>query len=208
MKSKIDSIENFIKSLSKYENSSNLTNLYRGNSQLSQIRRENLKLYFDRMKKINPSILLLGEAPGYKGCRLTGIPFTSERILENNEFFKDQAYKLLNEDQSLESEISATIVWNELDNYESKALIWNIFPFHPHKHNNISSNRTPTKEELKQGKEYLMQILDIFDIKKIIALGRKAESKIIDMDINNTYVRHPANGGKNEFMRGLRVEMK
>ncbi len=208
MKSKIDSIENFIKSLSKYENSSNLTNLYRGNSQLSQIRRENLKLYFDRMKKINPSVLLLGEAPGYKGCRLTGIPFTSERILENNEFFKDQGYKLLNEDQSLESEISATIVWNELDNYENKPLIWNIFPFHPHKHNNISSNRTPTKEELKQGKEYLMQILDIFDIKKIIALGRKAESKIIDMDINNAYVRHPANGGKNEFIRGLRAEMK
>jgi len=36
------------------------------------------------MSKINPSILFLGEAPGYKSCRLTGVPFLSERVLDKN----------------------------------------------------------------------------------------------------------------------------
>ena len=52
-------------------------------------RRENLKLYLEKMKKLNPSFLLLGEAPGYKGCRLTGIPFSSEKILATNDFFNN-----------------------------------------------------------------------------------------------------------------------
>jgi len=39
------------------------------------------------MTEIKPTKLLLGEAPGYKGCGITGIAFSSERILTENEFF-------------------------------------------------------------------------------------------------------------------------
>jgi len=200
-------IELFIKNLTEYIESSDSTNLYGGNSRESQIRRKNLKLYLEKMKKLNPSFLLLGEAPGYKGCRLTGIPFSSEKILATNDFFKNQGFNCINEPQSLESEISATIIWNELENYTNKPLIWNIFPFHPHKSNSIKSNRTPTKSELMSGKEYLKQLLEIFDIKKIIALGRKPESQISDLGLDFIYVRHPANGGKNKFINGLKTEM-
>jgi len=201
-------IELFINKLSEVNNSPKLTNIYAGISLESQIRRENLKLYLTKMVKLNPSFLLLGEAPGYKGCRLTGIPFSSEKILSKNNFFINQGYKFINEPKNLENEISATIVWNELDNYSEKPLIWNIFPFHPHKLNDIKTNRTPTKRELFDGKEYLKQLLSIFDIKKIIALGRKPESQISDLDIEFLYVRHPANGGKNKFIKGLKNEMK
>lgn len=208
MNDKTKNIEQFITSLSKYKGTPELTNLYSGDSKESLIRKENLKEYLEKMNILKPSILFLGEAPGYKGCRLTGIPFSSERVLDSNDFFKNQNFTCINNDNSLESEISATIVWNELANYSEKPLIWNIFPFHPHKTNDIKSNRTPTKDELKLGKEYLKQLLEIFEIKKIIALGRKPESQISDLDLDFVYVRHPANGGKEKFINGLKNEIK
>ena len=207
MNNKPKNIQQFITNLSKYKNSPKLTNLYHGESRDSSIRKKNLKLYLEKMSIINPPILFLGEAPGYKGCRLTGIPFSSERVLGNNDFFKNQGFECINDIDSLEGEISATILWNELKNYPDKPLIWNIFPFHPHKLDDIKTNRTPTEEELVSGKEYLKQLLGMFDIKKIIALGRKPESQISDLNLNFAYVRHPANGGKSKFVDGLKKEM-
>src|SRR5689334_17971447 len=46
-----------------------------------QLRERNLRLYLDLMERIRPSILLLGEAPGYRGHAVTGIPFMSVRQL-------------------------------------------------------------------------------------------------------------------------------
>ena len=73
------SIEEFIQELAN-ERTDKLgfsENLYAGNTRESIIRKHNLLTYLTKMKSVNPRILLLGEAPGHKGCRLTGIPFTS-----------------------------------------------------------------------------------------------------------------------------------
>ena len=204
----MNKIDYFIKKLSEQIVSEETTNLYSGNSRESEIRRENLRLYLNKMIDIKPTKLLLGEAPGYKGCGITGIAFTSERILKENDFYKDQDYKCINKHSKLESEISATIVWNELENYPIKPLIWNIFPFHPHPKNNKRANRTPNKLELEIGKKHLTELLKIFQIDKIIALGRKPESKIKDSEYDCVYVRHPANRGKNKFVSGIKAELK
>lgn len=181
-------------------------NLYTGNSSGSIIRKHNLLTYLLKMKSLNPKFLLLGEAPGYKGCRLTGIPFTSEKILANHPFFKDLNFQFIND--NLESEQSATIVWNILQNYENKPLIWNIFPFHPYDGLNHNTNRTPNENELEIGKEYLLKLLDIFKINLIAAVGRKPESKINEINIQYQYVRHPANGGRNKFVSGINKLME
>ncbi len=204
----MNKIDNFIEKLSKQIVSEETTNLYFGNSIESEIRRENLRLYLNKMFKIKPTKLLLGEAPGYKGCGITGIAFTSEKNLTKNEFYKEQGFKCINKHPKLESELSATIVWNELENYSNKPLIWNIFPFHPHTKTNKRKNRTPNKSELEIGKEYLTELLKIFEIKKIIALGRKPESKIKDFEYEYVYVRHPANRGKKDFVSGIKAELK
>jgi len=200
-------IEDFISSLSLVQKTTDTTNIYYGNSKESQIRRNNLKVYLTKMKSLNPSYLLLGEAPGYKGCRLSGIGFTSEKILFDNPFFQNEQIQFINESNKLESEISATIVWSEISKLTSTPLIWNIFPFHPHSTNDIQTNRTPTKSELEEGKRFLRNLLQIFEIKKIIALGRKPASQLTDVAIPNAYVRHPANGGKNLFIAGIKNEM-
>jgi hypothetical protein len=197
------SIEQFIRdlgneNLDKYRFSENL---YAGNSKESVIRKHNLLIYLENMKSLKPRLLLLGEAPGYKGCRLTGVPFTSEKILANHLFFKDFDFQFIN--KKLESEQSATIVWNVLQDLKSKPLIWNIFPYHPYNGNDYQSNRTPNENELELGKNYLIKLLEFFEIEIIAAVGRKPESKLKDMGIEYKYVRHPANGGKNKFVDGI-----
>ena len=200
-------IDQFIASLQKEVVSSETTNLYRGKSKVAQVRRENLRLYLHKMHSLKPSILLLGEAPGYKGCGITGVPFTSERIVKEHPFFNGQGFQILNKTTKPESEISATIVWNELTHHQQMPLIWNIFPFHPHTLKSKRANRTPNKAELELGKKYLTHLLNLYPIQKIITLGRKPESKVQELALKHSYVRHPANGGKNNFVRGLREEM-
>lgn len=204
----MNNIETFISRLSNVPKTNGTTNLYFGDSQQSKIRKNNLRVYLTKMKDINPKFLILGEAPGYKGCRLTGIAFTSEKVLFENPFFKNEPIQFINEQKKPESEISATIVWTELLKFNEKPLIWNIFPFHPHATDNIRTNRTPTQTELDEGKNFLIQLLEIFEIQKILALGRKPESQLSDIEIQSTYIRHPANGGKNQFIAGLKNEMK
>ena len=203
-----NNIENFIKDLENAEidKLGFSENLYAGRNNESSIRKHNLRTYLQRMKSLNPKILLLGEAPGYKGCRLTGIPFTSEKILANHLFFKNLDYQFINE--KLESEQSATIVWNALQDIENKPLIWNIFPFHPFDGKDYSTNRTPNETELELGKEFLKKLLQLFDIEIIAAVGRKPESKLKELNFRYQYVRHPANGGKNKFIEGISKIMK
>jgi hypothetical protein len=111
-------IDDFIDNLASQKKLNNATNLYHSNKKESIVRRDNLRLYLNTMKKRNPSIMLIGEAPGYKGCRLTGIPFSSEYILKENPFFKANNYKLIENNKALRKESSATIVWRELDKYD------------------------------------------------------------------------------------------
>ena len=200
-------IDQFIDSLKKEIVSSETTNLYRGNSNASRLRRHNLSLYLNKMSGLKPSVLLLGEAPGYKGCGITGVPFSSERVLTEHTFFKEQGFQVLRRNSKPESEISATIVWNELRHHKNLPLIWNIFPFHPHTSKNKRANRTPNPAELEQGKKYLLGLLELYPIQKIITLGRKPESKVRELELKHAYVRHPANGGKNKFVNGIRDQL-
>ncbi len=67
--------------------------------------------------RVDAPILLVGEAPGYRGARVSGIPFTSERQLTGTG----------------PAEATATIVHRvlaELD-VEDDVLLWNIVPTHP-----------------------------------------------------------------------------
>lgn len=204
----MNSIDLFINNLSMVKKSNNTTNLYYGKSRESEIRRNNLKFYLTKMLMHKPKNLFLGEAPGYKGCRLSGIAFTSEKVLFENEFFKDDSFQFINQSANLESEISATIVWSQISQFKNKPLIWNIFPFHPHQIDNTKSNRTPKKHELEEGKQFLLDLIKIFEIKKIYVLGRKPESQVKDLKIPYVYFRHPSQGGKNKFIEGVTNEFK
>lgn len=188
----MNKINFFINNLRNEKTNDNVFNIYK-----KEYKCRNLFNYFEKMLKINPKVMLVGEAPGYKGCRLTGIPFTSEFILRNHPFFKDKFFV-----EGNQKENSATIMWGVLDEINNVPLIWNVFPFHPFK-DHEKTNRKPNKKEIDQGEYFLKTLINLFDIHKIIAVGNTAEITLNNLGYGNTKIRHPSYGGKTEFKKQL-----
>src|SRR3954462_2981330 len=94
------------------------------------VRRERLRAYLDSRRDV--SLLLVGEAAGYRGARVSGIPFTSERQLTGVG----------------PAEATATIVHRVLAalGVEEEVLLWNVVPTHP---GDEVSNRRPTRAEVE-----------------------------------------------------------
>ncbi len=121
-------IEELLRKLAGYPHSDTVANPY-----LESYAVDNLRHYFEYM--INQGgrrILLVGEAPGHRGCRITGIPFTSGRAFQEISHPLLVALKDQIQLPRIETESTATIVWNYLCEKETTPLFWNSFPFHPH----------------------------------------------------------------------------
>lgn len=205
-----DILEKFVESLARTKVTPNVYNQYSYEYEESTIRRENLLIYLKKMIEVKPKIMLVGEAPGYRGCKMTGVPFSSEHMLMEsieglNIFGKENGYKLIEEKDKLPKEATATMIWSTLMEEGIMSLSWNAFPFHPHKKGNLNSNRMPLKKELLIGKTSLLQMIEMFEIENIVAVGNKAEESLKSLEINCTKVRHPAQGGKNKFVAGIKA---
>ena len=205
----VKKFKDYIEGLASTKVTPNVYNQYSYEYQENSTRRNNLLIYLKQMYKLKPKIMLVGEAPGYRGCRLTGVPFTSEHMLMNNIeglklFGRENGYRLAIEKEKILKEATATMIWSTLIEYDIMALSWNAFPFHPHKKDNGVSNRTPLKKELLIGQKPLLQMIEMFGIEKVIAVGNKAEENLKSLEIDCIKVRHPAQGGKNEFVRGIK----
>jgi hypothetical protein len=151
--------------------------------------------------------LVLGEAPGYRGCALTGIPFTSQRILATSPHpFLSELRKSITVSGNM-TEATATIVWDHLLGCQTLPGMWNVFPFHPHCANFKSSNRKPTTAEVADGYSFLKLILDILTPAVIIAVGRTAASAMNAWfpAVSVATARHPSFGGKKEYVAQVRA---
>ncbi|QYY34601.1 uracil-DNA glycosylase [Ruficoccus sp. ZRK36] len=149
--------------------------------------------------------LLVGEAPGYLGCLKTGIPFTSERIINqsNHPFLLKLRPRISTAGDTAEA--TATIIWNEQADSGVLDAFWNIFPFHPHKKGTPRSNRAPNDGEITTGLQYLLDVLDILQPQRIVCVGKRAQqgcSKRI-LGINVETVPHPSYGKKAMYIEGM-----
>lgn len=155
----------------------------------------------------NPRFILVGEAPGYAGCRHSGVAFTSERlILEGGVPRVTRATQRLTHRNLPFSEQSATIVWKALKHFgiEEETILWNALQLHPFKAGNDHSNRTPTAAELALGAPAMKLLSEAFPRAKVIAVGRNAEALLQTMGVCPAgAVRHPANGGATQFAQGI-----
>jgi uracil-DNA glycosylase len=124
-------------------------------------------------------IVLVGEAAGYRGARVSGIAFTSERQLTGRG----------------PAEASATIVHRVLAELglEDDVLLWNVVPTHP---GTATSNRRPTSDEMRAARPFLDEVT--LGRRRVVAVGRIA-ADVLDAP----YIRHPARGGARDFARGL-----
>ena len=157
----------------------------------------------------DPQFILCGEAPGYLGCRHSGIAFTSERLLLHGKIprISPMSHRLTIRALPY-SEPSATIVWKALYNLgiERRTILWNALQMHPHIPGNYQSNRTPTSAEIEIGKPALQILLASFPSAKVVAVGKKAEGLLCSMGVvPAATVRHPAYGGATAFALGLEL---
>jgi uracil-DNA glycosylase family 4 len=142
----------------------------------SRLLRDRLRSYLERSR--NAPVILVGEAAGYRGARVSGIPFTSERQLTG----------------SGPAEATATIVHRVMAGLgvEDEVLLWNVVPTHP---GDETSNRRPTRAEIDAASPFLEELTRG---RVAFAVGRVAAS-VLDAP----YIRHPSHGGAAAFEAGL-----
>ena len=205
-------IDTLILALAQAETADDAFNEYAPECASNAVRRGNLRQYLRAMAERMPDTLLLLEAPGYRGCRLTGVPVTSRKLLlaglpDLNIFGVDRGFRDVDEAgfERVYGEQTATIVWNTLSELGVLPFIWNTFPFHPHKPGQPLTNRRPRAAEIQQGTVFLRMILDLWRFERVIAVGNVAQRSLRGADIPCQKVRHPAQGGKNAFVAGLRM---
>lgn len=192
MSRKVVTTRSFISRLCRRESSATVTNFYR-NRRL----RKNLKLYLEYVLAQPIDYLMIGEAPGYKGCRLTGVPFSSERLIRDSQHPQfvhlREALHIIGE----QNENSASIIWEAIP-HTHQPLIWNTFPYHPHNANDPKTNRKPNTAETLEGLSYVRDLIKLAQPKYILAIGRAAEhslTKLEDIPAPVIAMRHPSYGG-------------
>jgi uracil-DNA glycosylase len=140
----------------------------------AELRRVRLVGYLE--SHAGAELLLVGEAAGYRGARVSGIPFTSERQLTGSD----------------PAEATATIVQRVLAELELDPLCWNVVPTHP---GTATSNRRPTRREIEASRPFLEELVRG---RRVVAVGRLAAAVT-----GAPYVRHPSRGGGAAFRSAL-----
>ena len=143
------------------------------------VRRARLERYL--AEREDAPLLLVGEAAGYRGARVSGVPFTSERQLSG----------------ASPGEATATIVHTVLRELgrEGDVLLWNLVPTHPHAPHDHASNRRPTRAEIEAGLPF---VAELARGRRVIAVGRLAHAAL-----GGPYIRHPSHGGAEGFRLGV-----
>jgi uracil-DNA glycosylase len=198
-----DKIKKFVERLANTPEPEYARNVWNYSKPENEIRRKNLIGYFEQMAKLKPEVIIIGEAPGYRGCGRVGMPFSSEKLILSHPFFENKKIFAIENGDAPITEASASIVWKTFDKLNFYPLMWATYPFHPHKPNAPLTNRAPRPEEVLLGKQFLREIMDIYNIKQVIAVGRVAEKSLAEMDIEAIPIRHPSHGGATMFAKGL-----
>ncbi|MFW6183635.1 MAG: uracil-DNA glycosylase [Chloroflexota bacterium] len=206
--STIERIDRLVERLAHATMPGDIYNQYAFGPRANAICRQNLTRYLRQMAGRKPEVLLVGEAAGYRGCRLTGIPFTSEFVLaqgvQAHSLFGFQAgYRTSSPEATPVKEATATMVWETLSEVQRPPLLWNALPFHPHHSARVDSNRTPRWRDLALGQPFLTLIRSAFPLTTIVAVGNKAAESLRRWDVPHDKVRHPSHGGKSDFRKGL-----
>lgn len=196
-------IEKFITRMRRAELPDNVFNIYhttdaeldaRGGAAK---RRENLRRYLKAVKE--PKYVLIGLAPGYRGARFTGVPFSDEHRL----CYPGSCYDRTSSRERPWREASAGAVMEALG-ARFDVLCFNVVPWHPHVAGNPLSNADPDAETIALG----VEVLDYFFTKlypnaQPVSVGRVAQKALAEGWTDAPHLRHPAHGGAAEFRAGL-----
>jgi hypothetical protein len=173
-------------------------------SNAAQVRRRNLEAFLRAGLERKVDTIWVARDLGYRGGRRTGIPLTDEVHLDQIEkLFGGIKVKRATRGPIV-AERTAAVVWKMLAQIGEPVVLWNVFPFHPHEPDDPFTNRchTPTERDLTM--PLLRGLVEMFQARRIVAIGRDAHLALHDIGIPVNAVRHPSYGGQTEFMASIR----
>ncbi len=169
----------------------------------ARVRTRNLVRFLEGTLTARADTIWVARDLGYRGGRRTGVPLTDEVHL-------CQASALLGGialDRAtrgpIVAERTAAIVWGVLARIGAPAVLWNIFPLHPHERGDPFSNRCHSRAEREATWPLLMALIGMIRPRRIVAIGRDAGLALSGLEIPVHVVRHPSYGGQAEFIAGL-----
>jgi len=137
-------------------------------------------------------VLMVGIAPGHKGARKSGIPFTDPETLGG-----DGREQTAMHVQSLLRDL----------NIRDKTVLWNVFPFHPHEVGDDETNRDLTSAEERE----FAPLVNHFQPRRralVLAVGRPAARGMKSIGVEASYVCHPARNNHQKFRDDVTVQVE
>ena len=200
-----EGIEKLISRLRRAELPEHVFNIYRDNDPELDARggaakrRENLRRYLKALSA--PKYAFIGIAPGYRGARFTGVPFSDEDRL----CFPGSCYDRSSTRERAYREATAGVVLDVLGS-RTDVVCWNIVPWHPHKPGELLTNSDPDAETIGFGLEALEFFFNrLYPETKAVAVGQIPAKALEGFKVQGqpievvAQLRHPARGGASEF---------
>lgn len=159
----------------------------------SEYKQRNLRKYFNALFWIKPKVMFIGEAPGIKGCFHTGIPFTSERLIQTGvvyHYLKGPRFEV----RGNTYERSSGFIWEFVALMPRPPVLWNIFPLHPYKIvDGKIDNRAPNRDEKEWGKIILNEVRNLFPGIKVVTIGNHAKEACLQLKVETSgHLIHPS----------------
>lgn len=187
------------------------------------IRRNQFKSYING-RVDDAKVVLIAEAPGYKGCKFSGIAMTDKRVLLGKKVSAPFGQHSIIDIEAQRTsaitpgisefgmgELTSTVLYSFLyeNNIDPRTVVtWNAFPFHPHEAGNPMSNRAPKIHEIEGANHIHREFFSVFSGCRVISIGNYASELMDELGIACERVRHPAFGGAKIFTEFLKKAIK
>lgn len=170
------------------------------------IRRENLRHVMEAAAAGDVDELWVGLELGHKGGRRTGLAMTDDANLVAHGHRFGVGDRMRHPTQAgPPKELTAGAVWELLADIDRSVFLWNVVPLHPHTPGDPLSNRRHTREERAGCRPTLEALINLLAPKRLVAIGRDASTALRQYGYAHAAVRHPAFGGRTQFLRQMRA---
>ena len=172
-------------------------------SDAAKLRRRNLERFLEAALETRVDTMWIARDLGYRGGRRTGVPLTDEIHLDLAGLLLGGIALDRATQGPLVAERTAAVVWRVLGTIGVPAVLWNVFPLHPHGPDDPFSNRCHTRAEREATAPLLHGLIALVRPKQIVAIGRDAQLALTGLDVPIIPVRHPSYGGQSDFIARL-----